>query len=58
MRQIVTREPLTITKAAGVASLDVAPFAEAHCWDETFEGRSVPQAPRRSRRDAIPERLR
>lgn len=41
MRQVVTREPLVIRKAAGVASLDVEPFEEAFCWDETFPGRSV-----------------
>ncbi len=41
MRQVVTRAPLVIRKAAGVASLDVTPFEEALCWDETFPGRSV-----------------
>ena len=45
MRQIITRDPLVIQKAAGVASLDVAPFKEAFCWDETFPGRSVRKYP-------------
>ena len=45
MRQIVTRTPLVIRKAAGVASLDVTPFDEALCWDESFPGRSVLKRP-------------
>ncbi|MCH2145233.1 MAG: hypothetical protein MK082_08820 [Phycisphaerales bacterium] len=41
MRQVVTREPLVIRRAAAGTSLDVERFDEAVWWDESTAGRSV-----------------
>ncbi len=41
MRQVTTRTPLSIRRAAGVASLPVDSFEEVWCWDESIPGRSL-----------------
>ena len=45
MRQVTTRSPLSIRRAAGVASMPVDAFDEVWCWDESVPGRSLRTSP-------------
>ena len=53
MRRVVTRDPLAIRRAAGVASLPIDAFFEVWCWDEAVAGRSIRTSPEGERVETI-----